>query len=111
MKLVRTAGKPCTPPAADPRRRHAAGRRGWRIKPGRGQLEQPHRPVQVLQLMLAHIHQREPQALPLLLILDQRPASPARPAPARPAAAAQIRAARCTASPVYPPPAGTACPV
>ena len=53
--------------------RHPAGPRGSRIKPGRGQLEQAHRPVQVLQLMLARIHQREPQALPLLLILDQVP--------------------------------------
>jgi hypothetical protein len=49
------------------------GQQGWRLQPGRGQLEQPHRPVQVLQPVLAHVHQGEPRLpLLLLLILDDR---------------------------------------
>ena len=54
-------------------RRQPPGPRRPGLKPGRGELEQPHRPVQVLQPDLARIHQREPQPLPLLLILDQVP--------------------------------------
>jgi hypothetical protein len=41
-------------------RRPAPGQPGRGIQAPRDQLEQPHRPVQVLQLPLAHIDQGEP---------------------------------------------------
>jgi hypothetical protein len=49
-----------------PADRQAGRDRG--LKPRRGQLKQPNRPVEVLQPVLAQVHQREPEIL--LLILD-----------------------------------------
>ena len=47
-----------------------SGRGRLRIQPRGSELEQPDRPVQVLQPVLPHVRQHEPQLL--LFILDQR---------------------------------------
>jgi hypothetical protein len=52
--------------AGFPADRQAGRDRG--LKPRRGQLKQPNRPIKVLQPVLAQVHQREPEIL--LLILD-----------------------------------------
>ena len=71
--------------------RKPAPRRESGIQPGRGELEQPHRPVQALQPVLARVDQREAQLLFLILhqglrrLRDQHlPAAGRRADPRRP---------------------------